>query len=102
VSERNPPQRLFADIPPAVFYWILGVLLFALAVSATLATLDVRKSRKRDPERRVCPACGGTHVRPSYPGGPRDALYRIFGLEPYRCRACTYRFYRPEHHRLGG
>lgn len=42
-----------------------------------------------------CPVCGWTDVRRSMPKGILDALVRIVGLIPYRCRSCNQRFYRP-------
>jgi len=44
------------------------------------------------PER--CPACGRRDIRPSVARGPWDAVMRFFSLSPYRCRACSHRFYR--------
>ena len=44
-----------------------------------------------------CAACGRMDVRRSMPRGFLDALVRIVGLVPYRCRTCGHRFYRPGH-----
>ena len=41
-----------------------------------------------------CPVCGWMDVRRSMPHGFLDALVRIVGLVPYRCRSCGQRFYR--------
>jgi len=43
-----------------------------------------------------CPVCGWLDVRRSMPKGLVDAVVRIFGLIPYRCRSCNERFYRPQ------
>ena len=75
-------------------------LVFVLTGAAAFLVVELGQARRRDPLRRVCPDCGGSDVRPSFPGGPRDGLYRRFGCEPYRCRACRRRFYRPERHHL--
>ena len=85
-----------------LMWWVAAAPALLIAGGIAIIILEVRQARRRDPRRRQCPACGGTHVRPSYPGGFRDGLYRLFGLAPYRCRACSVRFYRPEPHRLAG
>ena len=41
-----------------------------------------------------CPVCGWMDVRRSMPKGFVDALVRMVGLVPYRCRSCGLRFYR--------
>jgi len=40
-----------------------------------------------------CPSCGGHDVRRSHSSGLFDALMSKFGKFPFRCRACTRRFY---------
>jgi len=43
---------------------------------------------------RACPRCGWRDVRRSMPQGVLDAVVRVLGLVPYRCRTCGARFYR--------
>src|SRR5690348_11478298 len=43
---------------------------------------------------RPCPKCGWRDVRRSMPQGVIDAVVRVLGLVPYRCRTCGARFYR--------
>jgi len=40
-----------------------------------------------------CPSCGGHDVRRSHSRGLFDAFLSKFGKFPFRCRACTRRFY---------
>jgi len=40
-----------------------------------------------------CPSCGGHDVRRSHSRGLFDAVLSKFGKFPFRCRACTRRFY---------
>lgn len=41
-----------------------------------------------------CPNCGIRDVRPSHARGWLDALMSSFDRVPFRCRACSTRFYR--------
>jgi len=40
-----------------------------------------------------CPSCNGGDVRRSRRGGLLDSMVRLFGLHPYRCRACRSRYF---------
>ena len=41
-----------------------------------------------------CPKCGSWDAHPSRKRSVvLDSLMRIFDMQPYRCRACTRRFY---------
>jgi len=43
---------------------------------------------------RICPRCGRKDVRQSNRRGVGDRIIACFGLAPFRCRACRYRFFR--------
>jgi len=53
---------------------------------------ETAQSRERKRHRRVCPECG-QRVRRSRRRTPADYLLGLFGLRPYRCRECEYRFH---------
>jgi len=40
-----------------------------------------------------CPSCGGHDVRRSHSRGMLDSFMSKFRKFPFRCRACTRRFY---------
>jgi len=42
-----------------------------------------------------CPKCGSSDVRRSKAEGFWDALLRLRGHWPFRCRSCRFRFHRP-------
>ena len=44
----------------------------------------------------LCPECGSRLIHLSQTPEFADRFYRFFGLLPYRCNACTARFYRPK------
>jgi len=76
---------------------IAGAL--GLVATVLLAYILVLFSRiaylraNRRPDLR-CPHCGGSDVRPSYPAGFPDGLFARFECFPFRCRACSCRFFR--------
>lgn len=41
-----------------------------------------------------CPDCGAKDIRSSFAEGLRDSIMLLFQMTPFRCRACTKRFYR--------
>jgi len=41
-----------------------------------------------------CPSCGASDVRESHSRNVSDALLGLFGMVPYRCRACRSRFHK--------
>ena len=44
----------------------------------------------------TCPKCGSSEIRLSRHAHSMDALHRIGGDQPYRCRKCRHRFYSSE------
>lgn len=41
----------------------------------------------------TCPRCHRGDVRRSHSRGPLDALARVLGFRPFRCRACRTRYF---------
>jgi hypothetical protein len=41
----------------------------------------------------TCPNCQEGRAHRSHRSGIKDYVYRLFGLIPYRCKACHRRFY---------
>jgi len=49
----------------------------------------------------LCPSCGGHDVLRSHSRGLFDSLMSRFGKVPFRCRACTRRFYQYSEDEVG-
>lgn len=49
--------------------------------------------RGGDQRRQICPQCSKARVRRSRRRTVTDHLLRLFGLRPYRCHECDYRYH---------
>jgi hypothetical protein len=41
----------------------------------------------------ICPQCRSADCYRSHRGGPLDYAVTVFGLRPWRCHSCDFRFY---------
>lgn len=57
----------------------------------------VRQQVESQQEKPRCPRCGSFDIRRSSSQGLIATIFQMFGREPYRCRSCRRRFYRPGH-----
>ncbi len=89
-------------LPPAFgkdpILTVAAIVLAALALSALVLLAGVLfrivgAVRYRDLGRQ-CPSCGGFDIRPSWRSGLMDVLLEMIACAPYRCRACSFRYYR--------
>src|SRR5450755_3030405 len=61
-----------------------------------LQEVPISTTRPAEPEHPVlpdCPHCQRNDVRRSYARGTIDAVARVLGYRPYRCRWCRTRFF---------
>jgi hypothetical protein len=66
-----------------------------VAPRQTVVTSLKSEVRLNSDEKLRCPSCGGVDVRHSQRRGLLDSLMSALHKEPYRCRFCQRRFYRP-------
>ncbi|HWB98695.1 MAG TPA: hypothetical protein VG672_18430 [Bryobacteraceae bacterium] len=77
--------------------WKIILLLGGILVlMASLPLLAIWIIRQLVPESKsaICPNCGSSDVRISFIEGLLDRIFALASYSPYRCKICTYRYYR--------
>lgn len=59
-----------------------------------LLMIRVTRAMMHRSEKPRCISCGSPDVRLSFKSGLLDNFFELFSCSPFRCRACSARFYR--------
>ena len=77
-----------------IFFSIVVLAVCAFVPTAwLLARFFGETLEKPAPGEMICRNCKCKSIRPSYQSGIVDYFLAVFGLLPYRCEVCYWRFY---------